>query len=394
LWGARGESRIRQDATSDRLLFSVKPMRVVFVTSGLARGGAEAQLIAMSRELLKRGHAVAIYTLNREVDRLPELEGSGVMVQVDQKKWKVDIALLSRLVGYIKRFRADIVQGFLYDGNFYGRLAARLAGVPALDSERNDNYRLNQFQRMGELVSRHLARAVVANSRSGGRFAQKLYGFPAERIHVVWNGINLQAVDQRVRSCQTQKYMQVFFGAGHGPVAVLVGNIKPQKDYKLALAVAHELMVRAPEWRILFLGDDIRESGGYKGEILELHARLPNRDRIVFGGRRPDAIEIVSQCDVLFSTSRHEGFPNVVLEAMAVGVPVVSTEYSDIKDILPLPWQVVPSRDPGQLAEAILRAHGEAEGIARAQRTWVERHATVEASADALGRVYEQYLPT
>lgn len=368
-------------------------MNVIFVTSGLARGGAEAQLIAISREFVKRGHVVAIYTLNRDLDRLPELEGSGVMVHVDQKKWKVDFALLSRLIRYIRAFRADIVQGFLYDGNFYGRMAARLAGVPAVDSERNDNYRLNRFQHMGELLSRHLAKAVVANSRSGGRFAQKLYRFPADQIHVVWNGINLKAVDQRVQSCRAH-YKEAYFDDVSGPVAVLVGNIKVQKDYRLALEVAHELIARAPAWRVLLLGDDIRESGGYKREILELHARLPSKDRVVFGGRRPDAIEIVSQCDVLFSTSRHEGFPNVVLEAMAVGVPVVSTEYSDIKEILPHPWQVVPSRDPGHLAEAILRAHREADGVAKAQRGWVERYATVEASADALERVYKQYLPT
>jgi hypothetical protein len=151
---------------------SGQAMRIVFVISGLARGGAETQLIGLAREFVQRGHAVAIYTLNRELDRLPELEGSGVTVEIDQKRWKIDLGVLGRLVRFIRRFRADLVQGFLYDGNFYGRLAATFAGVPALDSERNDNYSLNRFQRMGEAVSRHLARAVIANSRSGARFAQ------------------------------------------------------------------------------------------------------------------------------------------------------------------------------------------------------------------------------
>ena len=368
-------------------------MRLVFVISGLARGGAEAQLIALSRVLVRRGHAVAIYTLNRELDRLPELEGSGVTIEIDQKRRKIDMGVLTRLARFIKGFRADLVQGFLYDGNFYGRLAARLAGVPALDSERNDNYRLNRFQRIGELVSRHLARAVIANSRSGARFAQNLYSFPDDRVHVVWNGIDLKIVDERVQHCRAN-YKLDFFAQASVPAAVLVGNIKPQKDYRLALDVAQELISRAPEWRVLLLGDDIRESGNYKQEIMNYHAQLPNKDRIVFGGRRPDAIEIISQCDVLFSTSLHEGFPNVVLEAMAVNVPVVSTNYSDIKEILPHAWQVVSERDPALLVDAMLRAYGESEPVSRAQRTWIERHATVEASADSLERVYRRYLPT
>lgn len=368
-------------------------MRIVFVTSGLARGGAEAQLIGLAREFVQRGHAVAIYTLNRELDRLPELDGSGVTVRIDQKHWKLDPGVLRRLVRFIREFRADIVQGFLYDGNFYGRLAARQAGVPALDSERSDNYRLNRFQRLGEAMSRHLARAVVANSRSGARFAQNLYGFPPDRVHTVWNGIDLAAVDRRVSDCSAH-YKQEFFGAVDVSVAVLVGNIKPQKDYDLALDVAEELLTRAPDWRVLFLGDDIRESGpSYKQGIFARHASLPNRPGIVFGGRRPDAIEIVSQCDVMFSTSKNEGFPNVVLEAMTVGVPVVSTEYSDIRHILPLDYQVVSDRSPAHMVDALLRVYAGRDEVARLQRDWVGQNASIEASADALEQVFMEYLP-
>jgi len=366
-------------------------MRIVFVISGLARGGAETQLIGLARELVKRGHVVAIYTLNRELDRLPELEGSGVIVEIDQKRWKVDLGVLGRLVLFIRRFRSDLVQGFLYDGNFYGRLAAAFVDVPAMDSERNDNYSLNRFQRMGEAVSRHLAKAVIANSRSGARFAQGLYHFPADRVHVVWNGIDLSAVDKRIAKCQAV-YKQQFFASASAPVAVLVGNIKPQKDYRLALDVAQELINRRPDWHVLFLGDDIRETGGYKQGILDYHSKLSNKKNIVFGGRRPDAIEIVSQCDVLFSTSLHEGFPNVVLEAMAVNVPVVSADYSDIREILPLDWQVITDRDPVTMVNAMLRATEERVSISRMQREWIEQHATIKASVDALERVYRQYI--
>lgn len=65
-------------------------MRIVLVISNLIHGGAETQVIAMSRELARRGHAVAIYTLNCDNPRAIELDGSGVELVVDQKRLKLD----------------------------------------------------------------------------------------------------------------------------------------------------------------------------------------------------------------------------------------------------------------------------------------------------------------
>lgn len=366
-------------------------MRIVFVSSGLARGGAEIQLIATTSEFVRRGHAVTIYTLNKELDRLPELEGSGVEVHVDQKRMKLDLILLFRLIRFLRSFKADLVQGFLYDGNFYGRLAAKLAGIPALDSERSDNYELNRFQKLGEIISRHLAWGVVANSQSGARFAQNLYGLPDEQMHVVWNGIDIAKADSRVADCH-KDYRNELFGTSEVKIALLVGNIKPAKDYRLALEVARELIQRDENWRVLFLGDEIRETNAYKQEMLDFFETLPQRDHIVFGGRRADAIEIMSQCDVLFSTSRHEGFPNVVLEAMTVGLPAVSTDYSDIRQILPVDWQVAGERNPARMADLIERAKRERQMLVSLQRDWVEKNASIKASADKLEVVFRHYL--
>ncbi len=77
---------------------------------------------------------------------------------------------------------------------------------------------------------------------------------------------------------------------------------------------------------------------------------------------------------------------------MAAGTPVVSTDYSDIRRILPEPWQVVASREPGQIAAAILRADEERASLATAQRSWVERHATISHAADSLEAVYRKCI--
>jgi glycosyltransferase involved in cell wall biosynthesis len=136
------------------------------------------------------------------------------------------------------------------------------------------------------------------------------------------------------------------------------------------------------------------DTSEYKRGVMEHYERLSIAREVRFAGARADAVAILAQCDVQLMTSCREGFPNVVLEGMVLGVPVVSTDYSDIRQILPRSAQIVASRRPADLAGAILAAHAEREAIAAEQQRWVRAHATIERAARALERVYASYLRT
>jgi glycosyltransferase involved in cell wall biosynthesis len=376
-------------------------MRVLFIISELTFGGAQKQVVELSRELVRRGHDCAIYTLNDDVPRARELEGSGVELVVDQKRWKLDPGVLGRLRRFMTRWHADLAHGFLFDGDIYARLAAIGTGIPVLNSERSDNYTISGVQQVAHRVTRALVDGVVANSRSGSAFAQRLYGYDPRRMHVVWNGIRADDLERRAAS--TTDYRARFFGPGDHRLACLVGAIKPAKDYHLALDTAARLVRLAPQWRVLFIGDQLTSAGGYragadsdtgsyKAHVVDHHRRLGLGEHVKFIGERSDAAAIVKQCDVLFSTSCREGFPNVVLEAMALGVPVASTDYSDIRHILPLPEQIANDRSAGCVAKTILRVHAQHARIAAEQRRWVRENASIEKAAMELERVYLHYL--
>jgi len=378
-------------------------MRVLFVISELTFGGAQRQVVELSKQLVRHGHEVAIYTLNDDVPRAKELEGSGVELIVDQKRTRLDPAVLRRLRARIKSWNADIVHGFLFDGDIYARIAAMGTGVPVLNSERSDNYTISRVQKVAHWLTKPLVDGVVANSHSGNRFAQKLYGYSPEQMHVVWNGMRIEEFEKRGES--DHDYKHEFFGPGEHKVACLVGAIKPAKDYPLALDVAKELVELDPSWRVLFIGDQLAkkvnygvgkdsDSGDYKAMTMAHYERIGHHDRIRFAGERKDAPAIVRQCDVLFMTSRWEGFPNVVLEAMVLGTPVVSTEYSDIRHILPRTQQIVNSRSPRGLARAIIAAEADREAIATEQKHWVRAHASIETVTRELERVYSRYVRT
>ena len=366
-------------------------MRVLFVVSGLGLGGAERQIVLLSKELVRLGHEASIYTLNRRTARMDELAGSDVNVVLDQKRQKLDFATLARLRRHIRDWRPDIVHGFLYDGDVYSRLAGWGVRVPVLNSERNDGYTLSLTQRAGYRLTSSLCDGIVANSHAGARFARRLHGVGDDEVHVVWNGIDLAEVDARLARAG-RPAQEIFPGAGLKRLC-MVGSIKPQKDHPLALRVMRRLVDQDPSWRLVCIGEQLPDGvQGYKAQVLAECDRLGLQPFVRFVGHRRDVPEIIASSDLVLMTSAHEGFPNVVLEAMACGTAVVSTDYSDVRHILPCAGQVVGSRDEAEIARAVLRCHGERGELGRAQRRWVEKHATVSAAAAALLAVYARYV--
>ncbi len=376
-------------------------MRLLLVISDLGFHGAQKQVVELSRGLAARGHEVAIYTLYDDAARAPELEGSGVEFIRDQKRSKLDLAVIRRLRSKIRAMRADIVHGFLFDGDIYARVAAIGTGAKVLNSERSDNYEISRSQRLAHRLTHWRVDGVVANSRSGARFAERLYGYDPEHMHVVWNGMRIEELERRAAT--PVDHRAGFFGPGEHKVACMIGHIKPAKDYPLALDTAAALVAMDPAWRVLFIGDSLGHSAdykpgqdsdtsGYKGAAMEQYQRLGIAERVKFAGARSDAPAILAQCDVQLMTSRWEGFPNVVLEGMVLGVPVVSTDYSDIRHILPRESQVVASRSPQDLARAIIGAHADREAIAGEQRRWVHAHASIDIATRELERVYSLYV--
>jgi glycosyltransferase involved in cell wall biosynthesis len=377
-------------------------LRILFVNSGLRFGGAETQLIATMRELKRQGHHPSLYLLTEDAPRLSELTDAGIPVQIDQKRLRLDFAVLWRLQQHIRRLKPALVHGYLFDANIYSRISTIGLAIPVLNSERNHGYQLRLAQSVIHWPTRALADGVVANSHAGRVFAQNMFGLPAQRTHTVWNGVDTGALDARVAASKDD-YRQSFFGDSAVKLAVLVGTITSQKDHLLAIAVAEHLFAIDPRWRVAFIGASYDESQlGYKTQTTkasnvlghQVHDRWrqsPQRERMAFIGQRRDAVEIIAAADVLFSTSRHEGFPNVVLEAMTVGTPVVSTSYSDIDQILPARL-VVRDRNPLALAQAIAAAALEGPALGHELRSWVDANATIEISVRALLRVYSAYI--
>ncbi|HET9644478.1 MAG TPA: glycosyltransferase [Burkholderiaceae bacterium] len=360
-------------------------MKVLFVINGLGLGGAERQAVLLTREMSRRGHGVCICTLNRHLPRVDELHGCSVEVVPDQKQRKLDLSLVCRLRRRIVTWKPDVVQGFLYDGDLYSRLAAVGLDVIVFSSERNHGYSISWPKRLALRITTPFCDGVVANTHAGAVFAQRLHWVPAERVHTVWNGIDLGEIDERLR--RSERPAEALWP--ERPRVCIVGSFKPEKDHLLALRVARCILNIDERWRFLFVGDELHDRpSGYRTQLQAECERLGLQHAVKFLGHRRDVPELIASSDVLLVTSVYEGFPNVVLEAMACGTPVASTEYSDVRRILPMDWQVVTGRDERDLASIVQRCAREHATVAHAQRHWVETYATSAASCERVLQVY------
>jgi len=366
-------------------------VNILIVCSGLGFGGAERQIVLLAREFVANGNRVSIFTLNRVLHRATELADVGVEVVANQKKSRLDWALIRSLRAFLKLSRPDVIHAFLYDADIFSRIAAVGLGVPVISSERSSNYYVSPIQRLGYIFAKKLAVALIANSESGAAFGACLHGRRPEDVYVVRNGIDLGEIDRRIQATSMPAH-------GYWPDQptlriCMVGSISPAKDYPLALLTLQEALRANPRWRMICVGDARpEESPEYKNQIFKLVHDLELEDYVEFLGHRRDAIELIASSEVQLVTSVREGFPNVVLEAMASGTPVVTTDYSDVRQILPNAWQVISSRDPKDLARALERCVMERNAVAALQRRWVNEHGSIQASAVSILNVYRRYV--
>jgi len=384
----------------------IKPVgtrkRIMIICPSLGFGGAETQIIVTAKGMKARGHDVAIYLLSTEKDRVEEVRAAGVTLWEDSRNSRFDLPLLRRLRRAVNEWKPDLLHGYLFDGNLYARLAGLGSGIPVLSAERSSDYTLRPAQTAAHLATRWLSDAVVANSWAGAALARQMYPGLKNHIHVTWNGIDIHEVQRRAAAASG---MRATLGIpDHAKVACFVGTVKPEKDLLLAIETTRALLQQeGSQWHVIFVGAPIYQfmayaSGGasevdsYAEQVEAAFATLPLQQNVHRLGNSKQVIELMAQSDVFFSTSIREGFPNVVLEAMTAGVPVISTAYSDIQLILPLAWQVVAERNSQMIAAAMVRAVQDRE-LAQIQKDWVNKHASLECAVDSLEAVYELYIP-
>lgn len=350
--------------------------RVLFLIRSLGRGGAERQLVELATGLRRSGWDVAVACFYAGGAFQRGLERGGVPVIDLRKRGRWDIAgFLWRLWRALREFRPDVVHGYLTVGNLLsllGHLASPGTRVVwGVRSSFIDRRRYDWLSRATFALSCRMARRadrIIFNSEAGSAL-HGARGYPVDRLVVIANGIDTGRF--HFDAASRLRMREAWGVPAHAVLVGLVGRLDPMKDHPTFLQAIARLAGGVP-WRFVCVGDGAAE---HAGRLRMQAGELGLADRLVWAGPCEDMVAAYSAIDILVSSSRGEGFPNVVAEAMACGRPCVVTDVGDSAHLVADTGIVVPPGDPAALADGIGRMREwrerDPEAIARAARARV-----------------------
>jgi glycosyltransferase involved in cell wall biosynthesis len=338
--------------------------RVALVAGTLAPGGAEKQLLYLVRALRSLRAEVMVYSLTRGELYESALRAMGVEPRWIGRYSSPALRTLT-LAAALRDFRPHIVQSAHFYTNLYVSLVAPLYGALSIGTARSDIvHEVNANGRWGRWLLR-LPGSLLVNSHAARKNAGA-YGRDDDDVHVLSNVIDLAAFDaSAVRGRDGERdALPIAAGSGRGDMIVAgVGTfIRAKRFDRFLRAIAMARSLGAPVRGVL-AGD------GPEAASLEQLARevglLP--DGVSFLARRGDNPALLGGSDLLLLTSEHEGFPNVVLEAMAAGLPVVTTPAGDAPAVVRdgVTGFVVPHDDIEAMAAKLALLAGSRESRVR-----------------------------
>lgn len=306
------------------------PIRLALCITDLDVGGAERCLEKLATGIDRPRFAPVVYCLgprphDDEASCAVPIERVGIPVHClgARRAWSLP-RLIRDLSTRLRSQNPQVIQTFLFHANLVGRLAARRAGVPHVVSgvrvaERHARWHLWLDRCTRGLVDRH-----VCVSRAVAEFTSRNGGIPADRLVVIPNGIDVEAL----RTVEPANLAELGLGSGRRTVT-FAGRLEPQKGLFWLLETATIWLPRLTDCDLLLVGQ-----GGQRAALERRAVRLGIADRVRFAGWRGNVIEILAASKLLVLTSRWEGMPNVVLQAMALGMPVLATDVEGTRELL------------------------------------------------------------
>jgi glycosyltransferase involved in cell wall biosynthesis len=367
--------------------------RIVHIITGLGAGGAETALLRLitSSRGGKYTHSVVSMTAGGSMHGSFRDAGIDVVSLNFKRKPFTDFF---RLMILLRKTRPDIVQTWMYHADIFGGLAARMAGIWNViwgirtTGLPTGSRALRILRRLGALLSSFIPHTIICVAEASRR-AHVLAGYDASRMVVIHNGFEPAAIGPSRAAMQA---LRTQCGCDDGHILIgISGRFDADKDHRNFVRAAGELAATHGRARFLMMGS------GVDADNAELAGWINDTgfaDRFSLLGQRSDPTVCMASMDVFCLSSRNEGFPNVVGEAMALGVPCVVTDVGDAALLVGDTGIVVPKEDSGALAAALATL---VEQTAESRRTLaekaitrIEQQFTMQRVREKLEMVYQQ----
>ncbi len=363
-------------------------MRILHVIPQLSRGGAERQLVQLLPRMdrARFEQAVVYYSPAPDVQD-DELLAAGIPVfylnKFSNPLWR--FALWLR--GVIREFRPDIVHTWLYSARFWGRILAMSCGVRRLLASTRSvmcdvPWPVRVYERLLAGRTIHLA-----NSRAIAQSMEQWAGVPVDDVRIIYNAVSVPERDQASARVDIRTELGL---PESQQIVLMVGRHAVEKNYPMFIRAGAALTRKRSNVTFVGLGRFVLEAE-LRAVIREEHAE----ENVRLVQMQPDVFRWMAGADVFCLTSDREGFPNVVLEAMASALPVVCTDFPAVQEIEGIADSavLVPRNDAAALArvvEELLDDPDRRAAMGRAGKLSVQGAYSWPALVDKMETLYEE----
>jgi len=331
-------------------------MKICHIITGLGVGGAETVLSRLLLYLNKQRYESSVVSLTGLGPIGIKIQSLGINVKtLEMRNCVSDLKAVGELISYLKKNHFDLVQTWMYHANLIGGIAARLSGgVPVVwglqhgNTEKGIDKRATlRTVRLSAVLSHWLPATIICCSEAT-RKTHIQYGYCANKMKVIINGCDLK--EFKPERAAREFILQELKLSNDTLLIGMVARFHPQKDHDNFIKAAEYLSKEIPEAHFILVGRDITQENK---KLLKLIEKKNLKNRIHLLGERNDVPRITAGLDIAtLSSSSGEGWPNVLGEAMACGIPCVVTDIGDSASIVGKAGEVVPTRNPKALANA------------------------------------------
>lgn len=368
-----------------------RPSRVLLITTGLAYGGAETQLVRLALRLKARGWEVSVVSMTPPKAYVEELEKAGISVHSLEIRRKLpDPRPILRLARLIRSQKPDIVHSFMVHANLLARLIRPVVSVPVLICSARSTYEGGRFRELLYRLSDSLCDLTTQVSQAGLERYIRVGAVPENKIRYIPNGID---TDRFRPDPEVRKRIRGELENESAFVWVAVGRFDIPKDYPNMLRAFSCVNQDHPDTLLIIVGD-----GPLRQAMEELASNLGLKDRVRFLGIRRDISELMNGADGYVISSSWEGMANVLLEASATGLPIVATDVGGNREVVrdgEIGFLVSP-KYPEALAGAMLRlmslSEEERRRMGEAGRSYIEATYSMDRVVEMWETLYREML--
>jgi len=366
-------------------------LRVLYVVGSFRAGGAQRHCLALWQRLDRDRFDPRICCEERNGLLLEDVMSVGMpVIELGVRKLASAKALsaMHRLSEYIKNERIDIVHSYLFETNILAVAAARMArrGRVIISVRAINNWMGWRHRTANRLVNRFADSITVVSHAVESSVIEK-EGADPEKVRVIPNGVEVSenGPPRHVARDSARSRLDLHRS---GPVVGCVANFNRYKDHSTLVQAAQTVVADLPESTFVLVGD-----GPLRATIEEQVHTVGLDANFVFTGAILDASRAMPAFDLFVLPSLEEGMPNVVLEAMAAGVPVVATDVGGTPEVVVdgKTGLLVPPRCPASLAAAVtelIRDTERAEQMGVEGRMRIASEFSLERMVDAVQDLY------